>query len=105
MKIINLDAATDAADHARAERKGHALNATQGAQIVTDAMQSQATRELNASMDALAATALRIRDERDEACAALRDIILALRLHLDSGLWSGAAWLSSRRCSRSPKPV
>jgi hypothetical protein len=60
-------------------------------EVITEAMQSQATRELSASLDALSATALRIRDERDEMASALKDIIFALQLHLDSGMWEGAA--------------
>lgn len=70
-----------------------ALNATLGAKIepVTDEMQAQATRELNAAVDALGATALRIRDERDQMAATLRDLAFGATLLLDSGVWTGAA--------------
>lgn len=46
--------------------------------VITEAMQAEQTRRLNASIDKLAATALRIRDERDELLKALRAINLIL---------------------------
>lgn len=59
--------------------------------IITDLMQTEEARELNGAIDKLGATALRIRDERDAACGALKDLILGATIMLDSGLWSGAA--------------
>jgi hypothetical protein len=58
--------------------------------VITPEMQSTATRELNAAVDQLGATALRIRDERDEMAAALRDLAFGATLLLDGGLLSGA---------------
>jgi hypothetical protein len=56
-----------------------------------DERQSQLTRELNARLDKLDATALRIRDERDQMAGALRDLAFGAQMLLDSGKWSGAA--------------
>lgn len=44
--------------------------------IITEAMQAEQTRQLNASLDQLGATALRIRDERDELAKACRAVHL-----------------------------
>jgi len=59
--------------------------------VVTDAMQAQLTRELNANFDKLSATALRIRDERDAMAGTLRDLAFGAQMQIDSGVWSGAA--------------
>jgi hypothetical protein len=40
--------------------------------VITDEMQAELSRQLDADFDKLAATALRIRDERDVLAAALR---------------------------------
>jgi hypothetical protein len=54
-------------------------------------LNDRAQRKLCADVDALGATALRIRDERDEMAGALRDIAFGMQMQLDSGVWSGAA--------------
>lgn len=48
-------------------------------------------REVTAQIDQLGATALKIRDQRDVAVGALRDIHFGAQMLVDSGVWSGAA--------------
>jgi hypothetical protein len=57
--------------------------------IITDEMQSEITRQLNADIDKLGATALRIRDERDDMAAALNQIRLGCQIMLDGGALAG----------------
>jgi hypothetical protein len=59
--------------------------------LITEEMQSEITRQLNADIDKLGATALRIRDERDAMAGALRDIAFGAQMLLDAGGWTGAA--------------
>ena len=61
------------------------------APVITDAMQAALTRNVTESIDKLGATALRIRNQRDAAVGALRDIHFGAQMQIDSGLWSGAA--------------
>lgn len=44
--------------------------------VITEAMQAESARQLNTAIDQLGATALRIRDERDELAKACRDVLL-----------------------------
>lgn len=47
--------------------------------VITEAMQAELTRQLNADFDKLSATALRIRDERDELARVLLAIYAEVR--------------------------
>jgi hypothetical protein len=59
--------------------------------VITDAMQATLTREVTEQIDKLGATAMMIRDQRDVAVGALRDIHFGAQMQLDSGVWTGAA--------------
>lgn len=59
--------------------------------LITDEMLAAQRREVGAQIDQLGATALMIRDQRDVAVGALRDIHFGAQMQLDSGVWSGAA--------------
>lgn len=60
---------------------------------LTDAEErnTAAQRQFSNDIDKLGATALMIRDQRDVAVGALRDLHFGARMLLDSGVWTGAA--------------
>lgn len=62
-----------------------------GAAVITDEMIAAQRRDVTDRIEKLGATALMIRDQRDIAVGALRDIHRGAQMLLDSGVWSGAA--------------
>jgi len=64
---------------------------TNAPSVITNAMIAAQRLEVTAQIDKLGATALLIRDQRDIAVAALRDIHFGAQMQLDSGVWTGAA--------------